>query len=350
VTGLFLYPVASARTETVTSSPDPASESQQTGKRDWSSEYPKLMKLGFKKTPAYLYHKKIKFRDVLEALGLEFKSFSTRSNTIPEATMDYFIILDQRTILRIHFLSKDERNKTEEGFVTATLEHETVEDRNEAIMRTYWRGTIDSTHLRSWHFRMLKPGEWTRGGVRIGEARELFELRSDRDCKFENISPGVYNLRLPVMNSKISLQLPSSLQVSSLNSFPLDMETTITVTGATPEYLFPAAPDLKPDLADVLLDAGFEYKEGFRFEKRGLTFGEAKSITKIHTIYPYSFHEKKRFLKPQYHANSNLGSGSIIFESQEANPTWSDDTKVDVYVYLPPQMDEVVKGLLKKKP
>ncbi len=60
--------------------------------------------------------------------------------------------------------------------------------------------------------------------------------------------------------------------------------------------------------------------------------------------------EKHKELKPQRKGGSTFGSALIFFESQEANPTWSDDTKVDVSVYLSSQMDEVVKGLLKKKP
>jgi len=129
---------------------------------------------------------------------------------------------------------------------------------------------------------------------------------------------------------------------------PPDLVTTITVVNATPLDPFPYRLDLKPDLALALVNAGFEYRDGARFERHGLTFGEAKAITKPCPSF-LNGDQQCKFLKPQQYVYSTVGSSWIVFESQEANPTWSDDMKVDVYVYLPPQMDEVVKGLLKKK-
>jgi hypothetical protein len=107
----------------------------------------------------------------------------------------------------------------------------------------------------------------------------------------------------------------------------------------------------KSDLARALLNVGFEYREEGRFDKRGQNFGAARktlsSNIDFRTLYG---EENSKMLKPQREFYSNSRDAIFVFESQETSPTWSDDTKVDVFVYMAPQVDEVVKGLLKKKP
>ncbi len=129
----------------------------------------------------------------------------------------------------------------------------------------------------------------------------------------------------------------------------MDTMTTVTVVGATPRNPFPTK--VNPDLARALLNVGFEYREEGRFDKRGQNFGAARktlsSNIDFRTLYG---EENSKMLKPQREFYSNSRDAIFVFESQETSPTWSDDTKVDVFVYMAPQVDEVVKGLLKKKP
>ncbi|HNY28377.1 MAG TPA: hypothetical protein PLA90_13750 [Candidatus Sumerlaeota bacterium] len=336
---------------------NPVEKSPAIERRNWAIEYPKLVPLGFVESPndynasGDFRQTRILLRDFLDALNLKFESFSvwTSFSSGPMVVhLNYSTELDAKTVVYVRFLSDVERKKNEDGFVSIVIRQETQADRSEMSRHLLRKGTVSSYDLRARHFQMIKPGEWIRGDIRIGEMVELFNYDIDQ-YKLERTSPGFYKLFIPGISSKISFQLPSFQTISSLKDLPLDTMTTITVTGATPASLFPAYPDLKPDLACTLLDAGFEYKEGGRFEKCGLTFGEAKAITRSHKPIEYGG-KKLKELKPQREARSDLGQASIVFESWEVAPTWSDDTKVDVYVYIHPQMDDVVKGLLKKKP
>ncbi len=316
--------------------------------RNWNAEFPKLMEMGFKEWPSLdgagtFDHERIRLRDLLKALNLKRETLIPPPSSLGSSMCVCF--LDAKTRLFVSFLSADDNRKNEDGFVRATISNYSSEDEIRQSSHLRQKGTIDTFELMAQRFRMVRPGEWIRGDIRIDEVMELFQhdvLDSSRVYQSDNASPGTYKLR-----GNITLQLPSTQPVSSLKDLPPETQTTVTVVGPTPSNPFPDNLDLKPDLAKALLGAGFEYKKGARFEKRGMTYGEAKAITKSREPLGVPGGEKNKALKPQREGRSTFGSALIFFESQEANPTWSDDTKVDVSVYLPPQMDEVVKSLKK---
>jgi hypothetical protein len=317
---------------------------------NWNAEYPKLMEMGFKEwTPpngnGSISHEKVLLGDLLKALNLNRKSLRTYPSSPAVGAMVYQARVDSKTRLYVRFLSGDDRRKGEEGFVFARVSNQSKSSGEGPFEHTRLKGSTDTYLLMSQRFQMVRQGEWIRGDIRIDEVMELFQnevVDSSHVYKPADASPGTYKLR-----GSVTLQLPSAQPVSSLKDLPPDTVTTVTVLGATPTDPFPHRLDLKLDLGRVLLDAGFEYKKGARLEKRGLTYGEAKGITQCggEPVERY-VSTKGKVLKP---CRQSIGDVCIFFKSQEVNPTWSDDTKVDVYVYLPPQMDEVVKGLLKKK-
>ncbi|HPS02491.1 MAG TPA: hypothetical protein PLA90_13220 [Candidatus Sumerlaeota bacterium] len=322
-------------------------------RRDWKAEYPKLMEMGFKERPSRdgmgggIAHQKILLRDLLEALNLKRNSLrrTPSSSAASRISLYLYATLDSMTRLSIMFISIEDARKDLEGFVSVQISHYPLKDEVLRSKHISKKGTVDSYGLMAQHFQMVKPGVWIRGDIRVDEVMELFQhdvADSSRVYKPDDASPGTYKIR-----GDVTIQFPSVQPVSSLKDLSPDTLTTVTVVGATPEDPFPYKPDLTSDLARALLDAGFEYKRGARFEKRGLTYGEAKAVTKSREL-PADFDERKhKALKPHRKGGSISGSAFIFFESQEANPTWSDDTKVDVYVYFPPQMDEVVKSLKK---
>jgi len=318
-------------------------------RRNWRAEYPKLMEMGFKEWPSLdgagtFDHERIRLRDLLKALNVKREALVPPPSSFGSSMCECF--LDAKTRLFVSFLSADDNRKNEDGFVRATISNYSSEDEIRQSRHLRQKGTVDTFDLMAQRFQMVRQGEWIRGDIRIDEVMELFQnevVDFSHVYKPDNASPGTYKLR-----GDITLQLPSTQPVSSLKDLPSDTLTTVTVGGPTPSNPFPDNLDLKPDLAKALLGAGFEYKKGARFEKRGLTYGEAKAITKSREPLGLPGGEKHKVLKPQREGRSTFGSALIFFESQEANPTWSDDTKVDVSVYIPPQMDEVVKGLMKK--
>jgi len=356
---VFLFLVGSTGACSQTLGPAPAQSGDTSVsapvRRNWKAEYPKLAKMGFKEKPASGYHgdsfahEKVLLRDIFDILGLKFESLSV-GPCISSDNLFFSSIVNENTVLYLEFLSIEELGKRENGFVRLSLEQETAKDRSEKAKHLCMKGAIFAHDLMVRKFRMLRPGDWVKGGMRVGEVADLFQLDlSTKRYKLDCPSPGIYRLYIPgILSSEISLQLPKGLAVSFFNDLPPDLVTTITVVNATPLDPFPYRLDLKPDLVLALIDAGFEYKDGPRFERHGLTFGEGKAITKPSPSFINGDRQYK-FLKPQQYAYSSVGSSWIVFESQEATPTWSDDTKVDVSVYIPPQMDEVVKGLLKKK-
>ncbi len=350
--GMIFGSIPAAQAQAAEPAPTQSSDTPTSApvQRNWRAEYPKLMEMGFKEWPSFdgktiIAHNKILLRDLLKALNVKREALVPPNSTFGQSRF-YTSIVDERTRLSVSFLSDDDVLKDEDGFVQADLFNQTIEDVMRQNSHLRQKGTIDTFKLMAQRFRMVRQGEWIRGDIRIDEVMELFQhdvvVDSSRVYKPDNAAPGTYKLR-----GSVILQLPTARPVSSLKDLPMDTLTTVTVFGPTPSNPFPDNLDLKPDLAKALLGAGFEYKKGARFEKRGMTYGEAKAITKSREPLGVPGGEKNKALKPQRKGRSTFGSALIFFESQEANPTWSDDTKVDVSVYLPPQMDEVVKSLKK---